>query len=307
MSDRTLSRPRHALASLSLLAGCAAAAPAPPPAPVDEDLMTGWRLARFAFDERQYDQAAGLYARVLERAYARDDLGAIGDVGYELAVVRLRQIDPEAAAEQARQTRDELRRRGEDPFAELYLVEAVALYELDEPAGAEAMADQAIALALSPADAVARRAWFLNGRIAADRADQAGVARALDALGRSPNPEIQADRLELTGRLDLLDDRPDRALAALRTSADLRRDAEDYLGMARVLALAGAAAEATGQSAEAADLYFRAGRSAEVEGRTADARSWLRAAARLAETTGQDAILSQANERLQRLAEADQG
>ena len=241
---------------------------------------------------------------MLERAYARDDLGAIGDVGYELAVVRLRQLDPAAAAEQARETRDELRRRGEHPFAELYLVEAVALYELGEPAGAEAMADQAIALAPSPADLVARRAWFLNGRIAADRAERAGVVRALDALGRSPNVELQADRLELVGRLDLLDDQPDRALSALRQSADLRREAEDYLGMARVLALAGAAAEAAGQDGEAADFYFRAGRSAEVEGRTADARSWLGAAARLAEATGQEAIVTQAKERLSRLANA---
>lgn len=300
-----MSPPRRALISLILLAGCATAAPAPPPAPVDEDLSAGWRLARFAFDERQYDQAAELYARVLERAYARDDLGAIGDVGYELAVVRLRQLDPAAAAEQARATRDELRRRGEDPFAELYLVEAVALYELGKPAGAEAMADQAIALATPPGDLVARRAWFLNGRIAADRGDRAGVVRALDALGRSPNAELQADRLELIGRLNLLDDQPDRALSALRQSADLRRDAADYLGMARVLALAGAAAEAAGQNAEAADLYFRAGRSAEVEGRTADARTWLGAAARLAATTGQDAIVTEANERLSRLADAD--
>jgi tetratricopeptide (TPR) repeat protein len=288
-----------------LLAGCATASPAPPPAPVDEDLMAGWRLARFAFDERQYDQAAELYARVLERAYARDDLGAIGDVGYELAVVRLRQLDPAAAAAQARATRDELRRRGEDPFAELYLVEAVALYELGKPAGAEAMADQAIALASPPGDLVARRAWFLNGRIAADRGDRAEVARALDALGRSPSAELQADRLELVGRLNLLDNQPDRGLLALRQSADLRRDAADYLGMARVLALAGAAAEAAGQDAEAADLYFRAGRSAEVEGRTADARTWLAAAARLATTTGQDTIVTQANERLSRLADAD--
>jgi hypothetical protein len=110
-----------------MLAGCTAAAPTQPPsASVDDDLLSGWRLARFAFEERQYDQAAELYARVLERAYARDDLNAIGDAGYELAVVRLRQLDASGAAEQARQTRDELRRRGQQPFAELYLVEAVA-------------------------------------------------------------------------------------------------------------------------------------------------------------------------------------
>jgi tetratricopeptide (TPR) repeat protein len=301
-----LFRPRIALAGVLLLVGCTAATPVPEPSqPVDLELRSGWRLARFAFEERQYDQAAELYTRVLERAYARDDLEAIGDVGYELAVVRLRQLDPGAAALQARQTRDELRRRGEEPFAELYLVEAVALYEMGQPAGAEAMADQAIALAPGPSDPAARRAWFLNGRLAADRADQAGVARALAALGRAQNPELQADRLELIGRRDLLDDRPDRALPAFRTSADLRRDAGDYLGMARVLALAGEAAEGADVIPEAADLYFRAGRSAEVEGRPADAQRWLSAAARLAQTTGQAEILAQANDRLARLAEAE--
>jgi tetratricopeptide (TPR) repeat protein len=290
-----LFQPGVAVAGLILLAGCTAAAPAPAPSePVDEDLMSGWRLARFALEERKYDRAAGLYARVLERAYARDDPSAIGDVGYELAVVRLRQLDPDAAALQARQTRDELRRRGEEPFAELYLVEAVALYEMGKRAGAEAMADQAIALAPGPSDPVARRAWFLNGRIA-----------AVAALGRAHTPELQADRLELIGRRDLLDHRPDRALPAFRTSADLRRDAGDYLGMARVLALAGEAAEGADVITEAADLYFRAGRSAEVEGRRADAQRWLGAAARLAQTSGQAEILAQANDRLARLAEAE--
>jgi hypothetical protein len=272
---------------------------------VDEELMSGWRLARFAFEERQYDQAATLYGRVLERAYARDDLEAIGDVGYELAVVRLRQFDAGAAAEQARTTRDELRRRGEEPFAELYLVEAVALYEMAEPEDAEALADRTIELAPGPADAVARRAWFLKGRIAADRADRNALVAAIDALGQSQNAELQADRLELAGRLDLLEDRPARALPAFRTSADLRRDAKDYLGMARGLALAAEAAEAAGLNEDAADLYFRAGRSAEVEGRPADARRWLSAAARLAETTGQTAILAQANDRLNSLAAPD--
>jgi tetratricopeptide (TPR) repeat protein len=299
-------RPPLALAGLILLGGCAASAPSPqPPAPVDQELMSAWQLARYAFEEGQYDQAAQMFARVLERAYARDDLGAIGDVGYELAVVRLRQLDPAAAAAQARQTRDELRRRGNEPFAELYLVEAVALYELGDEVFAEARADRAIALAAAPGEPVAMRAWFLKGRIAAGSADAAGVSQALAALGRSPNPELQADRLELTGRLELLEGRPEHALPAFRNSANLRREAEDYLGMARVLARAGEAAERAGLSADAADLYFRAGRSAEVERDVVNARRWLSAAARLAETTGQAAILAEANDRLAGLAEAE--
>jgi tetratricopeptide (TPR) repeat protein len=299
-------RPPLALTGLLLLAGCSAAPTSPEqPAPVDQELMSGWRLARYAFEEGQYDQAAQMYARVLERAYARDDLGAIGDVGYELAVVRLRQLDPAAAAAQARRTRDELRRRGNEPFSELYLVEAVALYELDEDVDAAVKAEEAIELAPGPAEPIALRAWFLKGRIAADNADAAGVSRALAAFGRSPNPELQADRLELTGRLELLEGRPERALPAFRESADLRRDAKDYFGMARVLALAGEAADRTGLSADAADLYFRAGRSAEVERDLVNARRWLGDAARLAETTGQAAILAEANDRLEGLAKAE--
>jgi tetratricopeptide (TPR) repeat protein len=297
-----------ALAGLILLvAGCGGATrPSAPPEPLDQELMSSWRLARFAFEQKQYDQAADLYARVLERAYARDDLQAIGDVGYELAIVRLRQRDPRAAAEQAMHTREELRRRGAAPFAELYLVEAVALYEAGDRAGAEVMADQALDLAPAPGDPLVARALFLRGRIAADRADAAGVSRAVDQLGDSQDAELRADRLELLGRLNVLQGRPASALPAFRQSADLRREVEDYIGMARVLALAGEVARSTGRAAEAADLYFRAGRSAELEGNRADARRWLDSAARLAASTGQAEILSQAKERLRQLNEADE-
>jgi tetratricopeptide (TPR) repeat protein len=292
-----------ALASLILLfAGCGgSSAPPQPPEPLDQDVTSGWRLARFAFEQGQYDEAAGLYARVLERAYARDDLRAIGEVGYELAVVHLRRHDPRAAAAQAMRTREELHRRGAAPFAELHLVEAVALYEVGDRDGAEVMADQALEFAPAPSGPLVDRALFLRGRIAADRADTAGVSRALALLGHAQNAELRADRLELLGRLDLLEDRPESALPSFRESADLRREVEDYIGMARALALAGEAAQSTGRVAEAADLYFRAGRSAELEGNQADARRWLESAARLAATTGQAEILSQARERLEQL------
>jgi tetratricopeptide (TPR) repeat protein len=297
-----------ALASLIvLLAGCGGSTrPRGPAEPLDQDLMSGWRLARFAFEQEQYDQAAGLYARVLERAYARDDLQAIGDVGYELAIVRLRQRDPRAAAAQAMHTREELRRRGAPPFAELHLVEAVALYEAGDRERAEVMADQAIELAPAANDPLVDRALFLRGRIAADRADAAGVSRALAQLGDSQNAELRADRLELVGRLNVLEGRPESAVPAFRQSADLRREVEDYIGMARVLALAGDVARSTGRAAEAADLYFRAGRSAELEGNRADARRWLDSAARLAASAGQAEILSQAKERLELLNKADE-
>jgi tetratricopeptide (TPR) repeat protein len=203
-------------------------------------------------------------------------------------------------------TREELRRRGAAPFAELYLVEAGALYEAGDRDSAEVVADQVIEFAPTPSGPLVDRALFLRGRIAADRADAAGVSRALAQLGNAQNAELRADRLELLGRLNLLEDRHESALRAFRESADLRREVEDYTGMARALASAGEAAKSTGRAAEAADLYFRAGRSAELEGNQAEARRWLDSAARLAATTGQAEILSQAKERLERLNKAEE-
>jgi hypothetical protein len=107
-----------------------------------------------------------------------------------------------------------------------------------------------------------------------------GRTVALAALGRSSNAELQADRLELSGRLELLEHRPERALSTFRESADLRRDAEDYFGMARGCWRSAARPGSAGLNAAAADLYFRAGRSAEVERDSANARLWLGAAAR---------------------------
>jgi hypothetical protein len=123
-------------------------------------------------------------------------------------------------------------------------------------------------------------------------ADAAGVSRALAQLGDPQNAELRADRLELRGRLNLLENRPESALPAFRESADLRREAEDCIGMARALALAGEAAKSLGRAAEAADLFFRAGRSAQLEGDQAEARRWLDTAARLAANTGQAEIHS---------------
>jgi tetratricopeptide (TPR) repeat protein len=299
---------RAALASLILLfVGCGGSTTPPePPGPLDQDLQSGWGLARFAFEQGQYDQAAALYTRVLERAYERDDLQAIGDIGYELAVVRLRQHDPRTAADQALQTREELRRRGAIPFAELDLVEAVALYEAGDPDGAEVMADRVIELAPAPTGPLVDRALFLRGRIAADRADAAELTRALAQLGDPQNAELRADRLELLGRLNLLENRPESALPDFRETADLRREVEDYVGMARALALAGEAAKSTGRAADAADLYFRAGRSAELDGDHAEARRWLATAAQIAAKTGQAEVRSQAKGRLERLNKADE-
>jgi hypothetical protein len=89
----------------------------------------------------------------------------------------------------------------------------------------------------------------------------------------------------------LLRSDPSRARQQAARAAELRQTTLDYRGLARALAIEGAAAERTGNKIAAADLFLRAGRSASVQGDKTSARDWLRRAASLAPSrpVGRDA------------------
>ena len=160
--------------------------------------------------------------------------------------------------------RPELARRGiaEPDFD---LITATAAFRLGDLASADRLA---AGLSGAPPD-LADAAWFLRGLIADARGDRPGLEAAAAAL--TPSADA-ADAGELRARLT-----HDPALA-LRV-AGLRRDALDYRGMARALALA---AGCTPDVVAAADLYLRAGRSAAAEGDAPQARTWLGRARALA-------------------------
>jgi tetratricopeptide (TPR) repeat protein len=292
----------HALVFAAALAFTACGGGSPPPEPAatpgDPGLESSWRLARFALQNGQYRQAVPLYERALSRAYARDDSAAIGDIGYEYALALLRNGQPDAAAEQARQTRAELARREAPAFAELYLVEAVALYETGSSSGAAGAAREAIALARSDDTLTRGRANFILGMIAADAGDAAGVEAAMTAIGEPANDALRADRSELTGRRSVIAGAPDAAIPAFEQAATLRRDMRDYNGMARALAAAANAAEAAGNPEAAADLYYRAGTSAAEQRDSAGARRWLDRALALATQHDLDTVAADARARL---------
>ncbi len=286
-----------------LLSACASQAPQEAAEPSDPKLESGWRLARFALQNGQYDQAVVLYERVLARAYARDDAEAIGNIGYEYALAQLRAGEPAAAAEQAARTRWELERRDADPFAELFLVEAVAQYEEGQAALAGEAAQTAIDLARGDDIDTRGRAHFILGMLAADAGDTARVGRALAALGAPAQDALMADRDELEGRRRLLAGDAAGAQRSFETAAALRRELRDYSGMARGLAAAAAAAEAARNPTAAADLYYRAGLSATVQEDAERAEVWLTKALRLAAENGLDGIEADARARLLSLAE----
>ncbi len=261
-----------ALACLALLSACGSRGPSGPQPLADQPLDRSERAGRLALELERPEEALAQYRAALARARARDDAAAIGDNGYNLAVVELRLDRPRDSLATAQTIRAELGRRGVTPFPALLLAEAAAQYRLGRRDAADALAAE---VARGDDADAALRAWFLRGLIADDRGDAATLAAAEAALAPSQEFGFRADREELAARLALR--RGDAAGAragAMRTS-ELRRDTLDFRGIARALGLAADAARAEGDTAGAADLYLRAGRAAAEQNDTTAARGWL--------------------------------
>ena len=272
---------------LALLSGCSGSAPDPTAPLADATLQRETNAGRLAYELERDEEAATQYRVALTRAQERDDLEAIGDIGYNLTVAELRANTPDRALADVRATRAEFERRGAEPFPALLLAEATALYRI----GAVAEADRAAQPIQRAADAdAAARATFLRGLIADERGDEAGLSAAVDRLSGAKTQALEADFAELAAWLALRRSDPVRARQQAARAAELRQQTLDYRGLARALAIEGVAAERAGDDA-AADLFLRAGRSAAAQGDKADARKWLRRATSLApgQPVGHDA------------------
>ena len=246
---------------LPLLVGCSGSAPDPAAPLADVTLQREANAGRLAYELERDEEAVTQYRAALTRAQERDDLEAIGDIGYNLTVVELRANTPERALVDAGATRAELERRGVEPFPALLLAEATALYRT----GAVAEADRAAQPIQRAGDIdAAARATILRGLIADERGDETGLTAAVDALNAEKTPALEADFAELAARLALRRSDSAHARQKAARAAELRQEALDYRGLARALAVEAAAAERAGDEA-AADLFLRAGRSAAAQ------------------------------------------
>jgi len=260
------------------LAGCGGSTD-PAAKPSDPTLQRDANAAQLALQLERPEEAVARYQEALTRAQARDDLAAIGDLGYNLAVAELEANHPNRALDVARSTEQELRRRGATPFPALLLVEATALYRLGNLDAADQLARKTAAASDKQA---AARATFLSGLIADDRGDEGKLVAAAGALGGATDPSLQADAAELAARMALRQGNQAGARQAAERSVILRQQTLDYRGLARALALGGEAAKRAGDAKAASDLYLRAGRSAAAQGEKESARVWLKRAADLA-------------------------
>jgi len=261
------------------LCACGGSTPSDPPKSSDQTLQRETSAGQLALQLERPEEAVARYQEALTRAQARDDLGAIGDLGYNLAVAELEANDPGRALDVARSTEQELQRRGAAPIPGLPLVEATALYRLGDLDEAQRLASKAAETGDKQA---ALRATFLGGLIADERGEQQKLLVAAKALEGAEDPSLQADAAELAARLALRQGDPNAARKAAANAAALRQQTIDYRGLARALALGGEAAKRAGDDKAAADLYLRAGRSAAKQGDKQAARSWLKEAVGLA-------------------------
>ncbi len=261
------------LAALLLLAGCGGR---PAPAVMeDATLAQATASGRQSLEFSRLKQAVGQYREAFTLAMARDDAQAIGDSGYNLAVAELADNDPAAALRTALRTRDALAARGTPGFAELDLIQSAVLHRLGRDAEADALAARAQATAGNPATSA--RASYVRGLIADTRGDAAGLAAALAGFGqpKAPSADWEADREELTARLDMLHGQYRQAAGHAQRAAGLHRSQLNYRAMADTTALAAKAMRRAGSPRDAANLYLQAGESAAARGDEASARRWL--------------------------------
>src|SRR4051794_30845855 len=258
---------------LALISGCGGNSG--PVVPVDSVIERYGYAGQSALALEHPRQAVEQFQLALARARERDDAEAIGDFGFNLAVAQLHAGQPEAALITAREVEAELMRRsnnlGGAALAVLRLAEAIALYRIDQPTAADAVATQIE----TGSDAVSARATFLRGLIADDRVDVAGLQAAWARIAAAQEPEHQADAAELAARLALHRGDAARARAEAERAADIRRTLLDYRSLARSLALSARGAALDGDYAAAADLYLRAGRGAAAQNDKPSAKRWL--------------------------------
>jgi tetratricopeptide (TPR) repeat protein len=293
----------RAMVAVALIAtvGCASRSTGPQGPPVDRDLERTNQAARTAFESGRIQQAANLYRQTLQRAYLRDDLAAIIDARYNLAVCLTRLHADRQALALMIQTREELSRAGRPIPADIQLLEATILYRQGRSPEAWQFTEDILQSTDAVSPAVQDKTHFLRGLIANERGDRAALGVAIAALAQSGAPVIRADREELIGHLALSEGRWDAAAAAFDEAAALRRQTLDYRGMVIALAKAGEAWERAGRPLAASRRYLRAGQSSALQGNADQAHSWLTRAVQLAELGGDDNIAQEARQQLARL------
>lgn len=274
--------------------GCSSAPPEQDRSGIDEAFERTSQAARRAYDNGKLQQALGLYNQALDRAYILDDLNAIVDSQYNLAVCLIGLHSYEPALERVNQAKAEFARANQGIPADFLLLEAIVLYRIDQADDAWQLTEKILLDSSRLSLAIQSKTHFLRGLIAYKRDDITQLRIEIAALGKPSVTGLRADREELIGRLAALEGKWDEAIGAFDSTAELRREDSDYGEMANALAMAARSCEQAGRLSEASKRYLRAGRSVSQQGRNPDALKWLDLAEKLAVSAGDELTAKQA-------------
>ncbi|MCG0997475.1 tetratricopeptide repeat protein [Acetobacter persici] len=251
------------------LAGCGGGAVEGPSARDDAAWDQAMTAGQDSFELGRYSVAITQYRRAADLALLRDDGVAAAEAGYDLAVAQLAGDDPAAAVKTVQTTRQAAALRGQTAQPEFDLIEAAARYRLRQY-------PQAVTLAsggMNAADrAYAARSALVLGLAADAGQDRTAFQKALiyfNALKPPLSRTEQADKAEIQARA-VLASSPVQAEQLAEQAATLRRDEASYRDMARALALAGQAADRSGDHQKAASFWARAAQSASMQAKSAN-------------------------------------
>ena len=290
-----------AAACILLLGSCQTAIPQKSVEPADERFQQFNSAARTAFHQGNIPQAESLYEESLNRAYIRDDLPAIVDAKYNLAVCRLR-LGRYADALETIQSAKHIAKDNPDVFtAELWVLEAQILFRMGRMDDAWNLSEQWLTAKGNRSPETSAMMHALRGRIACRRPDTQRARAELAAMGDVTGDLLLAEQAELSGCIALLEEDWQSAIKAFEMETSLRRRALHYAGMAEALGSAGLAFEKQGDLGRAADRYLRAGRSAQLQDMHEEARAWLTRALALASRAGDQETAREARERLSQI------
>jgi tetratricopeptide (TPR) repeat protein len=286
--------------------GCGSTRVAPSRHPTELRYEQVSHSARSAFDGGGYSAAASLYRQALDLAYIRDDVKAIVDTQYNLALSLLKNEEYREAASYLEAAAAAMDRDHQGLPEDFILLDGTLNYRQGYLETARTRIDSLLAVPDGPAPMVRSRALYLKGRIASDMGKTEVLRQVIEDLEPPAEPFSVSDTLELRGRLALAEDRFDEAVALLDRAADLQRQESEYDAMAETLAAGAAACESAGRPLEAALHYLRAARSRQLRGLHGQVKEWLNRAAALADSAGAEDVGREARHRLEVLRQQEQ-
>lgn len=231
-------------------------------------------IERYSVAERSYREATRLALR-------RDDVGAISDAAYNLAVTQLAADHASDALQTVQNARSALAMRQggeahaatgglpqsshgagtvESGASALSLVAAASAFRLNDLGTA---ARESRIATQSPDTDVALRGAFVSGLVAARQNDTTTLMAAIGTLqaAKPPQSAVQKGDLAELQACYSLNSNPQKAMSHAADAVSLRRETGDYRAMARALALEAQAARQAGQGSRANELLVQAAQS----------------------------------------------